>query len=385
MYARALIEVLTANALLDSLVVAISLPNGKGHTLETIEIEYEWRPPRCDNCKIFDHTDTRCPKRVDVIKPVGSNKPSTSGDNEEGFVEVKTRKKKGKKMMKNEGSKGGSNAASFSGTTMGREKMPSPSCAKLNLKHNRFERWDDVKVQEDDSLWKHFQRSKKISSQEDDKDEQSEVEEYPPYDTTGISSTGGGFSLEDDDLDCYDGYEAKIYNLSRKSRAFCDNYDIRLNSRVRKFVVLVSSVAGFVFFSPSTDLEVHLNSEASFKLKRFGWKFPLNSLQFSDLGCKTGDSGSECLKFCWYVFQVLRFSLRSISICINILFFITLIRDNDGLSVGESGARKADLVSCMNCDRSSSFTFVDGSAFPDSLFVPEFVWAVFNPSLADWV
>ncbi|GJS19366.1 integrase, catalytic region, zinc finger, CCHC-type containing protein [Tanacetum coccineum] len=200
-YARALIEVSAANALLDSLVMAILIPN-----------------------------DTRCPKRVD--------------------------------QKKNEGSKGGSNDASSSGTTMGGEKTPSPSCAKPNLNtpvSNPFDvlntveedandhnpkvskpidsgssKVDDVKVQEDDSLWKHFQRSKKISSQEDDKDEQSEVEEYPPYDTTGISSTGGGFSLEDDDLDCYDGYEAKIYNLSRKSRAFCDNYDIRLNSRVRK-------------------------------------------------------------------------------------------------------------------------------------------------------
>nr|GFD13206.1 hypothetical protein [Tanacetum cinerariifolium] len=51
--------------------------------------------------------------------------------------------------------------------------------------------------------------SKKVSSQEDDLDEESEVKEYPSYDTTDISSTGGGFSLEDDDLDCYDGYEAQ--------------------------------------------------------------------------------------------------------------------------------------------------------------------------------
>ncbi|GKC37595.1 hypothetical protein Tco_1049979 [Tanacetum coccineum] len=104
--------------------------------------------------------------------------------------------------------------------------MPSPSCAKLNLNtpvSNPFDvlntvkedandhnpkvsepidsgssKVDDVKVQEDDILWKRFQRSKKVSSQKDDTDEESEVEEYPPYDTTGISSTGGGFSLEDE-------------------------------------------------------------------------------------------------------------------------------------------------------------------------------------------
>ncbi|GJX89003.1 zinc knuckle CX2CX4HX4C containing protein [Tanacetum coccineum] len=75
-YARALIEVSAAKTLLDSLVVAIPLPNGKGHTLENIEIE------------------------VDVTKPVVTNKPSTkpstSVDDEDGFIEVKNRKKKGK-------------------------------------------------------------------------------------------------------------------------------------------------------------------------------------------------------------------------------------------------------------------------------------------------
>nr|GEZ57560.1 hypothetical protein [Tanacetum cinerariifolium] len=48
-----------------------------------------------------------------------------------------------------------------------------------------------------------------LSKSQDDSDDESEVEEYPSHDFTGISSTGGGFSLEDDDLDCYDGYEAQ--------------------------------------------------------------------------------------------------------------------------------------------------------------------------------
>ncbi|GJY19494.1 hypothetical protein Tco_0390985 [Tanacetum coccineum] len=78
-------------------------------------------------------------------------------------------------------------------------------------------------------------RSKKdsLNKSQDDSEDESKVEEYPPYDATRISSTGGGLSMEDD-LDCYDGYEAQVYNLSRKSQDFCDNYDIRVNSRVRK-------------------------------------------------------------------------------------------------------------------------------------------------------
>nr|GEW31423.1 hypothetical protein [Tanacetum cinerariifolium] len=261
---------------------------------ENIEIEYEWRPPRCETCKIFDHTNTRCPKRVDVIKPVGNNKPSTmpitNRDNEEGFVEVKTRKKKGKKddgsqafggirlskpktnviwnQKKIKGSKGGSNAASSSGTTMGGEKMPSLSCAKPNLNipvSNPFDllntieedandhnptvsepidrgssKMDDVKVQEDDSLWKRFQISKKVSSQEDDTDEESEVEEYPPYDTTCISSIVSGFYLEDDDLDCYDGYEAKGTPLPKKR-----NEIQKLETKLWNLTVKGTDIAGY--------------------------------------------------------------------------------------------------------------------------------------------
>nr|GEV32463.1 hypothetical protein [Tanacetum cinerariifolium] len=43
-YARALVEVLSLTALKDSHVVAIPFPNRKGHSLETVEVEYEWQP-----------------------------------------------------------------------------------------------------------------------------------------------------------------------------------------------------------------------------------------------------------------------------------------------------------------------------------------------------
>ncbi|GJT69041.1 hypothetical protein Tco_1028327, partial [Tanacetum coccineum] len=64
---------------------------------------------------------------------------------------------------------------------------------------------------EEESLWSRFQRSKKesLNKSQDDSDDESELEEYPPYDSTQISSIGEGFSLEDDDLDCYDGYDAQ--------------------------------------------------------------------------------------------------------------------------------------------------------------------------------
>nr|GEY41267.1 hypothetical protein [Tanacetum cinerariifolium] len=58
--------------------------------LEAIGIEYEWKPPRRDTCKIFDHTDEHCPQRL-------KNTPTSITD--DGFVEV-TQKRIGKHASK---------------------------------------------------------------------------------------------------------------------------------------------------------------------------------------------------------------------------------------------------------------------------------------------
>nr|GEX53408.1 zinc knuckle CX2CX4HX4C [Tanacetum cinerariifolium] len=62
----ALIEVSLETALMDSLIVAIPFQNRSGHTLEMIDTEYELKPPYCDTCKIFNHNDYQCPKKVKV-------------------------------------------------------------------------------------------------------------------------------------------------------------------------------------------------------------------------------------------------------------------------------------------------------------------------------
>ncbi|GJT09945.1 RNA-directed DNA polymerase, eukaryota, reverse transcriptase zinc-binding domain protein [Tanacetum coccineum] len=94
-YARALIEVLAKMALLNSIVVAIPFPNGKGHSMETIEIEYEWQPPRCDTCKVFDHYNNQCPKKVNV--------PVPDGKSDDGFMEVKRKGGKRKQQETTDG------------------------------------------------------------------------------------------------------------------------------------------------------------------------------------------------------------------------------------------------------------------------------------------
>ncbi|GKG15665.1 hypothetical protein Tco_0357988 [Tanacetum coccineum] len=61
--------------------------------------------------------------------------------------------------------------------------------------------------------------------------EESEVEEVCMSDHI---SGGGSLDRLEDDLDGYDGYEAQFCDLNEQGQVFCDQYDIRLNSRRRK-------------------------------------------------------------------------------------------------------------------------------------------------------
>ncbi|PWA45854.1 zinc knuckle CX2CX4HX4C [Artemisia annua] len=85
-FARCMIEVKSDEVLRDSLTVEIPLLDGSGSTIEKIRVEYEWKPPRCDNCKIFGHTLSDCPKVV--APPVQSTKSVN-----DGFMTVNNRKK----------------------------------------------------------------------------------------------------------------------------------------------------------------------------------------------------------------------------------------------------------------------------------------------------
>jgi hypothetical protein len=63
-FARCLIEVKADEVLRDNLTVEIPLLDGSSSTIEKIRVEYEWKPPRCDMCKLCGHTLLDCPKSV---------------------------------------------------------------------------------------------------------------------------------------------------------------------------------------------------------------------------------------------------------------------------------------------------------------------------------
>ncbi|GJW46733.1 zinc knuckle CX2CX4HX4C containing protein [Tanacetum coccineum] len=63
-FARCLIEVNSDADLVDVVTIGIPSLSREGFTKETIRVEYEWRPPRCDICRIFGHVHDHCPKKV---------------------------------------------------------------------------------------------------------------------------------------------------------------------------------------------------------------------------------------------------------------------------------------------------------------------------------
>ncbi|GKA83476.1 hypothetical protein Tco_0805071 [Tanacetum coccineum] len=99
-----------------------------------------------------------------------------------------------------------------------------------------------AKVQEENSLYARFMATKKAStskpnsSMQDLEDKSNEDEVYMPNDDMSkyISSAGGGSNWDENDLECYDGYDNQVYGLPEEMQVFCDRYDIRIHDGGRK-------------------------------------------------------------------------------------------------------------------------------------------------------
>ncbi|GKA42525.1 hypothetical protein Tco_0735185 [Tanacetum coccineum] len=218
----------------------------------------EERCARLDLAEIVDSMrrgHDLCPKRVRDEVPMAPSmavKPSTMEDNEKEFVEVHWQPKK------SVDSKGGSNTTSPSGTTKESDKgvkVSSSSGANQNMTtplSNSFDvlntaEKEDVQIpkvsdhagtsslnlhvnkDQEESLWSLFNKGKENAKSKSSelKDESDDDEVYMPH--------GGGFTDGmEDDLECYDGYGTHVYDLTPQEQAFCDQYDIHLNSHGRK-------------------------------------------------------------------------------------------------------------------------------------------------------
>nr|GEX26881.1 RNA polymerase II largest subunit [Tanacetum cinerariifolium] len=149
-------------------VVSIGIPSltEDEFTTETIRVEYEWRPPRCDECKIFGHIHDHCPKKV-VSPPIVTTSnivaPTIKKSND-GFQTVgKKKKRKGKSKSTN----GGQFASPYIKQTVRYEPNVTPSAPKKGAndtqkQHHLFVRYESadeevkhVSIVDDDTFPSH--------------------------------------------------------------------------------------------------------------------------------------------------------------------------------------------------------------------------------------
>ncbi|GJS41115.1 reverse transcriptase domain-containing protein [Tanacetum coccineum] len=63
-YARVMIELRADVDLKENIVVAMPKIKEEGYYTCNICVEYEWKPPRCACCKVFEHVHEECPKNI---------------------------------------------------------------------------------------------------------------------------------------------------------------------------------------------------------------------------------------------------------------------------------------------------------------------------------
>ncbi|GJV55395.1 zinc knuckle CX2CX4HX4C containing protein [Tanacetum coccineum] len=139
-------------------VVTIGIPSliGDEFTKETIRVEYEWRLPRCNLCKIFGHVHDHCPNKVvspHIVNTSNVITPTVEKTND-GFQTVsKKKKRKGKYKSTNGGQFAGPSVkqnvryepkAITSAPMKGATNVGNPSTSSSMLKTTEEEEEEDV-------------------------------------------------------------------------------------------------------------------------------------------------------------------------------------------------------------------------------------------------
>nr|GEW11879.1 zinc knuckle CX2CX4HX4C [Tanacetum cinerariifolium] len=105
-FSRCLIKVNSNSDLVEVVTIGVPSLTRDDFTKETIRIEYEWKPPRCDLCKIFGHVHDHCPNKV-VSPPIVTNSNAVTlivEKTNDGFQTVgKKKKRNGKSKSTNGG------------------------------------------------------------------------------------------------------------------------------------------------------------------------------------------------------------------------------------------------------------------------------------------
>nr|GEU83147.1 hypothetical protein [Tanacetum cinerariifolium] len=101
---RCLSKVNSEADLIDVVTIGIPSLTRDDFIKETICVEYEWRPPRCDVCKIFGHVDDQCPKKVAspfIVSTSNAVTPTIEKNNDSFQMVDNNNKKKGQSKSTN--------------------------------------------------------------------------------------------------------------------------------------------------------------------------------------------------------------------------------------------------------------------------------------------
>ncbi|GJV91865.1 hypothetical protein Tco_1539678, partial [Tanacetum coccineum] len=188
-FARALIEVTAEKELKQEVTMVVPIVEGDGHTMERMNIEYEWKPSRCRDCKIFGHADDQCPKRVK--EPVMET-PTIQND---GFTMVQNQKKKGKETTNTQtrhadGFKVNKNTPKHVWNIKSKKPVPKPTGDSSKLVNtNPFEALNDMKSgNEMGEASGGKEETITVKDKENDTDSESEVEEMSHVDINALAS-----------------------------------------------------------------------------------------------------------------------------------------------------------------------------------------------------
>ncbi|GJX80944.1 hypothetical protein Tco_0329093 [Tanacetum coccineum] len=154
-YARALIEVSATSELLNSVVVAIPFLDGTWHSLETVDVEYEWTPPRCSTCCIFDHVDDLCSKKPEEVI-------TKQGD------------------MDEKGVTSNANVTNDDSTKPPTLKKPTPKEVVLNNSFTALIE-DDASVWSDETTWLHAKKTLNVINESDSEEVDQTIKLEKPH------------------------------------------------------------------------------------------------------------------------------------------------------------------------------------------------------------
>ncbi|GJW31882.1 zinc knuckle CX2CX4HX4C containing protein [Tanacetum coccineum] len=246
-YARALVEVSADKPLVDSVDIDIPREDGKGYTTVNVRIEFEWQPPRCGTCKIFDHLESVCPmkrvagpsKKSDMQADVKKDKRYIKGYR----VNIPKSKLVYRAVVKPQGD---NNVASNMEQSLDTTKKPSPSDSSKN---------DDICFDELRNFIDNGKRGVGAGIYSDtDVDEVFLPNDGIPFPS---SSGGGGKPLEEDMLNAYDAYEDQFEEYPSSYQEFCDQFDFKVKGLGEHFhsnkTPQVSSVFAITSTLPSIE------------------------------------------------------------------------------------------------------------------------------------